>query len=523
MMISLPPMNVIRIEGSELFDDYQYRVTGLFYDLYNSFELSEDKGFIAEMLEKHRLDKTLYEYTVENVKMSIASYVEIIKEKQKKIDELKSDLEKLDKKKKLTKKENVTRIRTIKKLSSLEKAVNKDVCFGGKENLRNITRLKQKTKLTKKEKKNLDKTLNLYQKERKRNIYLLGKAVEGGNRKIDFHLKENYIVFKPEKGVKIEFHFSKLKSKKRIEILHKLQGLADNNSIPITVRLSKDKISLTYDNEILSGYGFKTTECNTKLKDAPKEKRKAIRKEFYDEQKERKLEGKVHNRAASVDMNPEVVGFSIVDIDGEYEVDNLVFKKHYDLSKYVNNEYTSKEAARINNIKHKEELIRIYKEIFNYCKHYKVAYFGYENLDNINNDTLNEKSRRFNRITKNQWHRNLQTGQIVKRSDNLGILHEDVKPEYSSFIGNMKTDLFDPVASSTEIARRAYVKFIKDIGSKWIYPSIDETTYEKMSYLLGENVNGKTWNSVYAMFKKKSTCEFGGWWRNPSENIKLCT
>lgn len=67
-------------DNNNLLDDYIYQYTGLFYKLYNNFELSQDKYFIKSCLEQYLLiDCAVYEYCVTDVKANIDSFNELKK------------------------------------------------------------------------------------------------------------------------------------------------------------------------------------------------------------------------------------------------------------------------------------------------------------------------------------------------------------------------------------------------------------------------------------------------------------
>jgi hypothetical protein len=143
----------------------------------------------------------------------------------------------------------------------------------------------------------------------------------------------------------------------------------------VTVRVTKKNLYVTFDNEIINGFGFDTTGYNQEKKQNNGLYDKDLKIKYYNKQKETKLKGKVTNRCASVDLNPERIGFSIVDVNKEtFEVENVVFTRRYELGNLIEKKgyKTSKsEKKRINN-KLKHEICEIYKEIFGFCKHYKV-------------------------------------------------------------------------------------------------------------------------------------------------------
>ena len=122
-------------------------------------------------------------------------------------------------------------------------------------------------------------------------------------------------------------------TKNRKEIIKKLATLIQANAIPISLRISKSEILLTFDNEYINNYQFDIQGFNEAIKKNPEKEKKEIKKEFYDEQKSRKLKGKINTRCASYDPNPEYIGFSIVDCNEKTdEVDRIVFHKTFDLT-----------------------------------------------------------------------------------------------------------------------------------------------------------------------------------------------
>jgi IS605 OrfB family transposase len=211
-----------------------------------------------------------------------------------------------------------------------------------------------------------------------------------------------------------------------------------------------------------------------------------------------------------VDKNPDKIGFSINDVDKiTGEVLKTIFHRTFDLSYYTNQKNLSHEDRD----KLKFEMTQIYKYIFDACEHYKVAYFSCEELTNITN-SINSFCKTFNRKTHNVWYRELQLSLIKIGCGERGIIFNEVAPMYSSFIGNIKHNLFDPEAASVELSRRGYLKYKKEQGNR-MYPSIDKEDYEKMSYLVGQDVSKlKTWVALYKKFNSCVVPNLGVVWRN---------
>ena len=96
---------------------------------------------------------------------------------------------------------------------------------------------------------------------------------------------------------------------------------------------------------------------------------------------------------------------------------------------------------------------------------------------NFKSKEIKETNKEFNRKTKNIWNRTFQTNLIAKYCNMSGIQLIEVNPCYSSFIGNIIYNYFDPVNASIEIGRRGMFKYMK--GNS-IYPKITSTIIDTM-------------------------------------------
>jgi IS605 OrfB family transposase len=458
-------------------EDYIFQYTGLYYKLYNNFNLAYNKDFKIKCLEKFNLlDVSIYESCRDDVNIKIKQYNTIILNKEKQIKDIEKQLIKTYK----SKKKLILKYKLINKLNYLKQTINKNICFGGKENLRLITKLSQ-NKLN----DNLLKTTKqIYKKQRKLSIYLIGKALDKGNRKINFDLNNNKIIFKPSIYKHFEIELKVNKNQK--SILQKLQELTDNRQISVSVRLNNDYVILIYDNELVNGYKIKERET-------------------YKEQDARKLKDKISNRYIAFDSNPEEIGFVIADklsnsSEGDFKViykETISFKKLNIKLKLASSDV----KVLYQNNKRKYELKNTWKYIFNLCKHYKVAYFVQEDLKF--KQEFNNNNKEFNRLTKNIWLRTETEKSINKFCENYGIIKITINPTYSSFIGNMIYKDYDTIASATEICRRGITKYIKGCS---IYPTMSKINQEKLIYLFGENIdiNDLSWNQLYKQSIGKS-------------------
>ncbi len=134
------------------------------------------------------------------------------------------------------------------------------------------------------------------------------------------------------------------------------------------------------------------------------------------------------------------------------------------------------------------------KLIVNIAEHYGCSKVVIEDLKFKGKS--DNKGKRFNRLTKNVWHRNILIQNLTRRCEDKNIELVKVNPAYSSFIGNIiwgSETCPDMIAASVEIARRGYKKYSKN----WFYPMI-LTSYLKKQWKQDlNNVDVSTWIKLY--------------------------
>jgi IS605 OrfB family transposase len=320
-------------------------------------------------------------------------------------------------------------------------------------------------------------------------IYIVGEAPQHCNRKMSFDLTNNKVTYKPSRNEHCEIEFICAQNYKNKLI--DLQNLADDSLLPITFSLSTEYLCLTYDESPISNRINKKQFIKSD---------KVHNKKIYDKQRESMLIGKLPDRYMSVDLNPQYIGVSICDRTNLGM--NIIVTKCYDLSNLSSKlklSSTDKKQTYQNN-KRKYELSIVWKNIFTLAKHYKVSTFVMEELE-LKNDLTNTEA---NRKVWGIWHRTLTTNQIKKHCNMLGIKLVEVNPAYSSFIGNIQYDFFDPVNASLEICRRGIHKFEKNS----FYPQITQRDISTMSSLARDvkcsndvKLWTKTWVKSYEFFK----------------------
>ena len=314
------------------------------------------------------------------------------------------------------------------------------VIFGGKKNY--FKRLKNN--ISKEE----------FKLKRLSSIYSIGEVVNKsvkGNRK--FHIEQDLenIIFKPNRKLNINLQLIGLN--KRKQILSKLYQKQERKEIKIAYKLDLEYIYIIFEETDIYNY-------ETKF---------------------------IKNRVLSLDLNPNYIGWSIVDWKSESEFDVIKsgiysIKKLNDKDFDLKNKGYSTESSERKYISDKRnfETLQIVKNIVNKSIYYKCQIISIEDLNIKNLD--NELGKRFNKLVNNSWCRNIFVNNLTKRCNIFNIKLLKVKPEYSSFIGNFLyrfLNLPDMILASIEIGRRGYefynqyINKIKDIKKNIIRPDLN--------------------------------------------------
>jgi hypothetical protein len=467
----------LKLKNSPPVSDACKNYSFLYRKLYANFELSKDENFKKDLQTKYNLDSWFYESCWTEVKTKIAQEETHQKKQAAQIQRLEKELKET---KPEGRKGKGKTFRLHRKLAYLQSRQGKKSTFGSLATLRRISFLSNDRAQNQSE---ISKLQKKYQEQRVLPIYSIGEAPQKGNRKFGFDFENQKIIFKPDKETKYNLSFHA--SKKQQKVLNQLQSRL--GELPISVRLSEQFVWITYEEEKLAGYEFKIHEFKKearKLEKTDKEGRKALFQHYLAEQKGRKLANKKENRYLAVDLNPEQVGFSIVEKKADESV-AVIHKGVLDCSN-LNTRMGLSSADPIQvgqNHKRRFELCELWKYLFGLAQHYKVAYFVCEDLEfKPENDP--SKSAEANRKTRNLWHLELTQKLIQKYCNTLGIEKTEVIPAYSSFVGNIQHNDFDPISASLEIARRGIVKYTK--GSS-IFPPLHSQDVDTM-YQLGLDV-----------------------------------
>ncbi len=313
------------------------------------------------------------------------------------------------------------------------------VIFGGKKNY--FQRLKN----------NISK--GEFKLKRLSPIYSIGEVVNKsvkGNRK--FHIEQDLenIIFKPNKSIKINLQLIGLN--KRKQILSKLYQKQERKEIKIAYKLDLEYIYVIFEETDIYNY-------ETKF---------------------------IKNRVLSLDLNPNYIGWSIVDWKSENEFDVIKtgiysIKKLNDKDFNLKSKHYSSESKQRKYISDKRnfETLQIVKNIIDKAIYYKCQLMSIEDLNISSKD--NDKGSKFNKLVNNCWNRTLFVNNLTKRCNILNIKLLKVTPNYSSFIGNFlyrSLNLPDMVLSSIEIGRRGYefynqyISKAKEIKKNIIRPNL---------------------------------------------------
>ena len=252
-----------------------------------------------------------------------------------------------------------------------------------------------------------------------------GEFNQKGNRLFQIDVNENRFIWKRSRHEHYDLIIDERMKDKRKMILSKIQTLMSEKKIPVTFKLKKDKIYLSYDEQIV-------------------EKEKQFKRLFQ-------------NRVLGIDLNPNYFGISILEFN---QKDNfkVIFKECIDIS-----ELQKKSKNKVH-----FELYEINHHILKLCKTWHVSKIAIEDLKFKKNNKFWNKD--LNRLCKSQFRYSFVKTHLQSLCNVYGVEFIEINAAYSSIIGNFvhgSESCPDMIAASIEIARRSYHKFQKG----WIYPS----------------------------------------------------
>ena len=367
--------------------------------------------------------------------------------------------------------------------------ISKDVIFGGKANF--IKRCQDK--ISKEE----------FRSKRVGQFIIYGEATHYyGNRKFRIQDDLKSILFKPSKKTHISLQLPSLK-KGYEKILKKLVEHAAIDDMPLTFGLDQEYIYISFNEA-------KLFEKKAELK-----------------QKK--------NRVLAIDMNPNYIGWSVVDWMNERNFEVVKtgcysFKTLNDkqfalkLTKKQRKELKRKERlalttkAKVLNVyfnnKRQHEILEVAKDLMNVAKSHQCELVVVEDLNIKSQDR--SKGKNYNRLCNSFFIRNTFVNNLNKRCNIDGIHFLKVVPQYSSFIGNFLyrgLKLPDPILASIEIGRRGYEFNLQYIEkSKEKSKTIVQPSLQKFGDLIAKSLEEfgikesfKDLIGLYYMFNKKDS------------------
>lgn len=459
------------------------------------FESSADSEFISRFKETFSLSDNEYMSLVTEVKSFKDREYTMYENKRERIEGLQERIDsgQLDKRK---------TYKTLLKIKHLSHGIGKECTFGSRELQQKLTRECNKQGDNRNEKK-IQELRAEFKEKRIIPFVVMGEANQKGNRFFDFSrlTSDGIFIYKPNRSTHISINVKvPRKFKKELE---ELSNLVAAKAIPVTVRLSNEWLYLVFDEEMLHGFSLNKVERRkdvkaVKDKHYPKDEETAMIKKiyqlYYDEQRERKLEGKIEGRVMAVDINPECIGYSVLDKSGEYDTKvidcGLIWFKWF--MRKTGESNNSKESKYRNN-KHKYEVSMAVKHLFKKLTHYRCSGFVAEDLSFKTDDV---SVRETNRKQRNLWYRTLLMQCITRRCNETGVELIETKACYTSFIGNIRHPYADATNASVEIGRRGMYKYKKG----GFYPHITEADIRTLDAKFGDVVACSTvrdWVETY--------------------------
>ena len=460
----------------ETIKNYMRQYSSLYHIVFNrTIEGStqkEIKEYVKQMNNLDLLDSWFVQSSIFDVQLMVSNYKDIPKRKQEKIKKIykkyKINFDSLSKtsKRKFFKKYKISKSNSI--------------TFGSKNSFRDF----QKGLISKEELK-LKRLLPLS------SIGEVSNKCVRSNRK--FHIEEDLssILFKPCKTTSIKLEI-KLASNYK-SVLKTLYCLQETKEIPIAYRLDLDYLYIIYEE----------TDIRQFLREFPK----------------------ISDRVFAIDLNPNYIGWSVVDWKNSDENSYKVIKTGVYSIKSLN-DYETALSIKSNDSRHlritnrrKFEILEIAKSLVLKAKHYRCQIFAIEDLSIETSDK--ELGKDFNKLVNNQWNRNILINSLRRRCDLFNITFLKVKPDYSSFLGNIlyrNLKLLDPILSSIEIGRRGY-EFLqqyilkkKDQTKTVVFPNIEKFNEAVVKSLEEFNIaeSFKSWKEMFEWFKDSKV-----WYRVP--------
>ena len=458
----------LSIDEIKMLKNLQHQGSIDFRRCFNNLELLRDPTFLSSLNIKSSKFK---EYLVKEV----LTFKERLDSSKERI---------LDKIKEL---ERINNPKMSRKIIDLKRSYKSNVVFGGRFNLE-------------KRRKNLI-TKEQFRDKRLYPLTFYGETSRKGNRFFDLsNISKGKLTFKLEStNIKMDLKISTFKHK---DILPLLEKLSNTKQIPITVKLTHEKIFISYDESILNNSNF-DRKLYTNDSPADLKERKEYWRSKFKEHEEHLKEGKL-DRYLSIDLNPNQIGFVITD-----NKLNILEKGSYEIE------------GKVPSNKRKYEYSMIIKELFKKVKHYRCSYLITETLEGVVKEDHGNKVS--NRKIKGEWKLNYIKGILKRKCNETKTILREVNPVYSSFIGNLTYNYYDPISSALELCRRGINKFKKLF--KLIPDFNPSNIMTDISNKIQIDCNAKNYQELFKSIRKQSyrrkTKIFSSYLLNKHSNVCL--
>ena len=296
-------------------------------------------------------------------------------------------------------------------------------------------------------------------------INIQGEQSKNGNRLFNFDFQNSKLTFKLIRNNHQDIEICLPRGKQLKELL-KIQELAEQKSITITISFNNEFVWINFDESLLK-----------------------IEEEFKDLKK---------NRVLGLDLNPNYIGLSILEFDKNDEF-KILYKQVFDFTEL--NKKSGKSSSDSSSIylknKSKFEKIQVCYDIINLLNYWKCSKLCIEDLNIKSSNKGSGKN--FNRLCNNVWDRSLIVNKLKMLSKIYNFELVEINPAYSSFVGNIlygNNECPDMVASSIEIGRRGFKKFEK----AWFYPEFNVDNLNEQ--WKQTEIEIKSWKELYQKVKE---------------------
>ena len=347
---------------------------------------------------------------------------------------------------------------------------NDKVIFGGKKNFLDRCR----GRISKEE----------FKTRRLSPFYCIGDKEHHGNRNFRIQKDLDSILFQPSRDIRFDLKLEYGERRNLKKVLKKIFDLQVGCKAPVTFKLGLEHVYISFDEKDV--FGVHRTR-------------------------------QVRDRIMAIDMNPNYVGWSVVDWRGENEYRIIKsgvysFKKlnnvEWDLKRLKLPSTDRKRKYAANKLRH--ETFEVAKNLVDKARYFQCETFSVESLDmKSGNSGMGTYQ---NKIRNNRWLRKKLVENIRKRCATRGIHFQEVVAAYSSFIGNIlfrKSGSPDMVNASIEIGRRGY-EFKRQFTDRKI-SRLGNTVFPRMAKFVdtvsesleefGSEEKFESWKEMYSSFK----------------------